>query len=159
MNNILTFLAGGIGLILMLVIGLAQMVIGYIGIEYHFGAGWAIGAVVLALMFRFSLPLTIGTFFGAMDVFGFSFIVALLITLPGLLLMVPGAIAAGIAGLASSFKSKPNYDYQPNYNNDEPKNVTPSKTPTKKTKSLPKKTKSTTKKTKKVTKKKKIKKI
>ena len=158
MSNILTFLAGGIGLILMLVIGLAQMVIGYIGIEYHFGAGWAISAVVLALIFRFSLPLTVGTFFGAMDVFGFSFIVALLITLPGLLLMVPGVIAAGIAGLASSFKSKPNYDYQPNYNNDEPKNVTPAKTSTKKTKSLPKKTKSTTKKTKKVIKKKKTKK-
>ena len=119
----------------MLGIGLAQMVIGYIGIEYHFGAGWAIGAVVLALMFRFSFPLTIGTFFGAMDVFGFSFIVALLITLPGLLLMVPGAIAAGIAGLASSFNSKPNQEYQPKYNYDEPKNVTLTKTPAKKTKS------------------------
>ena len=152
MNNVLAFLAGGFGLILMLGIGLAQMVIGYIGIEYHLGAGWAIGAVVLALMFRFSFPLTVGTFFGAMDVFGFSFIVALLITLPGLLLMVPGAIAAGIAGLASSFNSKPNQEYQPKYNYDEPKNVTPTKTPAKKTKSLPKKTK-------KVTKKKKAKKI
>lgn len=152
MKNILAFLAGGFGVILLLGIGLAQMVIGYIGIEYHFGAGWAIGAVVLALMFRFSFPLTIGTFFGAMDVFGFSFIVALLITLPGLLLMIPGAIAAGIAGLASSFGSKPNQNYQPKYNYDEPKNVTPTKTPAKKTKSLPKKTK-------KVTKKKKAKKI
>jgi hypothetical protein len=152
MNNILAFLAGGFGVILMLGIGLAQIVIGYIGIEYHFGSGWAIGAVVLALMFRFSFPLTVGTFFGAMDVFGFSFIVALLITLPGLLLMVPGAIAAGIAGLASSFNSKPNQEYQPKYNYDEPKNVTPTKTPAKKTKSLPKKTK-------KVTKKKKAKKI
>ena len=152
MSNILTFLAGGIGLILMLVIGLAQMVIGYIGIEYLFGAGWAIGAVVLALMFRFSLPLTVGTFFGAMDVFGFSFIVALLITLPGLLLMIPGAIAAGIAGLASSFKSKPNQDYQSEYNSDEPKNVTPTKAPSGKIKSIPKKTK-------KVAKKKKAKKI
>ena len=152
MKNILAFLAGGFGVILMLGIGLAQIVIGYIGIEYHFGAGWAIGAVVLALMFRFSFPLTVGTFFGAMDVFGFSFIVALLITLPGLLLMVPGAIAAGIAGLASSFNSKPNQEYQPKYNYDEPKNVTPTKTPAKKTKSLPKKTK-------KVTKKKKAKKI
>ena len=152
MKNILAFLAGGFGVILMLGIGLAQIVIGYIGIEYHFGAGWAIGAVVLALMFRFSFPLTVGTFFGAMDVFGFSFIVALLITLPGLLLMIPGAIAAGVAGLASSFRSKPNQNYQPKYNHDEPKNVTPTKTPTKKTKSLPKKTK-------KVVKKKKAKKI
>ena len=146
MNNILAFLAGGFGLLLMLGIGLAQMVIGYIGIDYHFGAGWAIGAVVLALMFRFSLPLTVGTFFGAMDVFGFSFIVALLITLPGLLLMVPGAIAAGIAGLASSFNSKPNQEYQPKYNYDEPKNVTPAKAPSKKTKSLPKKIKKVAKK-------------
>ena len=150
MKNILAFLAGGFGVILMLGIGLAQMVIGYIGIEYHFGAGWAIGAVVLALMFRFSLPLTVGTFFGAMDVFGFSFIVALLITLPGLLLMIPGAIAAGIAGLASSFGSKPNQNYQPNHNYDEPKNVTPAKASSKKTKSISKKTK-------KITKKKKIK--
>ena len=146
MKNILAFLAGGFGLLLMLGIGLAQMVIGYIGIDYHFGAGWAIGAVVLALMFRFSLPLTVGTFFGAMDVFGFSFIVALLITLPGLLLMVPGAIAAGIAGLASSFNSKPNQEYQPKYNYDEPKNVTPAKAPLKKTKSTPKKIKKVAKK-------------
>jgi len=146
MKNILAFLAGGFGVILMLGIGLAQIVIGYIGIEYHFGSGWAIGAVVLALMFRFSLPLTVGTFFGAMDVFGFSFIVALLITLPGLLLMVPGAIAAGIAGLASSFNSKPNQEYQPKYNYDEPKNVTPAKAPLKKTKSTPKKIKKVAKK-------------
>src|SRR5210317_1030929 len=159
MKNILTFLAGGFGVILLLGVGLAQMIVGYIGIEYHLGSGWAIGAVVLALMFRFSLPLTIGTFFGAMDVFGFSFIVALLITLPGLLLMVPGVIAAGIAGLASSFKGETKQNYQPQYNYDEPKNVTPTKAPLIKTKSLPKKTKSTIKKTKKVTKKKKTKKI
>ena len=152
MKNILTFLAGGFGVILLLGVGLAQMIVGYIGIEYHLGSGWAIGAVVLALMFRFSFPLTIGTFFGAIDVFGFSWVIALLITLPGLLLMVPGAIAAGIAGLLSSFKSKPNHDYQSEYNSDEPKNVTPTKAHSKKTKSLLKKTK-------KVSKKKKAKKI
>ena len=116
----------------MLVVGIAQMVIGYLGIEYHFGSGWAMGAIVLALVFRFSLPLTVGTFFGAMDVFGFSFIVALIITLPGLLLMVPGAIAAGIAGLSSSFKGETSQNYQPQYNYDEPKNVTPTEAPQKK---------------------------
>ena len=71
MKNILAFLAGGFGVILMLGIGLAQMIIGYIGIEYHLGSGWAIGAVILALMFRFSFPLTVGTFFGAIDVWFF----------------------------------------------------------------------------------------
>ena len=61
MKNILAFLAGGFGVILLLGIGLAQMVIGYIGIEYHFGAGWAIGAVVLALTVSYThltLPTT-----------------------------------------------------------------------------------------------------
>lgn len=155
MQNILTFLAGGVGVIFLLVVGLAQMVIGYLGIEYHLGGGWAIGAVVLAIMFRFSLPLTIGTFFGAIDVLNLSWIVALIITLPGLLLMVPGAIAAGIAGLSSSIKNEPNQTYQPQYDNNEPKNVTPTEKPLKKTKSLPKKIKKVVKKkTKKVTKKK-----
>ena len=155
MQNILTFLAGGVGVIFLLVVGLAQMVIGYLGIEYHLGGGWAIGAVVLAIMFRFSLPLTIGTFFGAIDVLNLSWIVALIITLPGLLLMFPGAIAAGIAGLSSSIKNEPNQTYQPQYDNNEPKNVTPTEKPLKKTKSLPKKIKTVVKnKTKKVTKKK-----
>ena len=155
MQNILTFLAGGVGVIFLLFVGLAQMVIGYLGIEYHLGGGWAIGAVVLAIMFRFSLPLTIGTFFGAIDVLNLSWIVALIITLPGLLLMVPGAIAAGIAGLSSSIKNEPNQTYQPQYDNNEPKNVTPTEKPLKKTKSLPKKIKKVAKKkTKKVIKKK-----
>jgi len=155
MQNILTFLAGGVGVIFLLVVGLAQMVIGYLGIEYHLGGGWAIGAVVLSIMFRFSLPLTIGTFFGAIDVLNLSWIVALIITLPGLLLMVPGAIAAGIAGLSSSIKNEPNQTYQPQHDNNEPKNVTPTEKPLKKTKSLPKKIKKVAKKkTKKVTKKK-----
>ncbi len=154
MKNVLTFLAGGIGVILFLLVGIAQMVIGYLGIEYHFGQGWAIGTIILALVFRFSLPLTIGTFFGAMDVFGFSFIIALLITLPGLLLMIPGAIAAGIAGFLSIFKSEPAQRYQPQYDYNEPKNVTPSEVRVKKTKSVQKKTKKVaSKKTKKVIKK------
>ena len=153
MQNILTFLAGGVGVIFLLVVGLAQMVIGYLGIEYHLGGGWAIGAVVLAIMFRFSLPLTIGTFFGAIDVLNLSWIIALIITLPGLLLMVPGAIAAGIAGLSSSIKNEPNQTYQPQYNYNEPKNVTPTVKPAKKIKLPVKKTKKVTKKkTKKVTK-------
>jgi hypothetical protein len=132
MNNILAFLAGGFGVILMLGIGLAQIVIGYIGIEYHFGSGWAIGVLVLAFVFRFTLPLTIGTFFGALDVFGWPWYGALLITLPGLLFMVPGAIGMAVVGLASILKgnsagnSQTNYDYQ-----EEPKDVTPKETSSK----------------------------
>lgn len=155
MNNILTFLAGGAGIILILVIGLAQIAIGFVGIEYHFGAGWAVGALVLSFMFRFSLPLTIGTFFGAIDVFNWHWIAALLITLPGLLLMIPGVIAAGIAGLSSSFNKEQSQSYQSQYNYEEPKDVTPREESIKKTKSPSKKAKKVTKKkTKKITKKK-----
>lgn len=43
---------------------------GYAGIEEHLGALWAIGCLVASLLFRFTLPITIGAFFGAMNVWG-----------------------------------------------------------------------------------------
>src|SRR6056300_985118 len=107
MSSILAWLAGGVGVIFFLLVGIAQMVIGYMGIEYHLGGGWAIGLVIASLVFRITFPLTIGTFFGALDVLGWSWIGALLITLPGVLLMVPGAIGMGIIGLTSLFKGNP----------------------------------------------------
>jgi len=129
-KNILSFLAGGIGVIFFLGFAIVQGAIGYLGIAYHFGSGWAIGLLILAFVFRFSLPLTIGTFFGALDVFGWPWYGALLITLPGLLFMVPGAIGVALVGLFSIFKGNATINPQTNYNyqNDEPKNVTPTKT-------------------------------
>ena len=153
MNNILSFLAGGIGVIFFLGFAIAQGAIGYLGIEYHFGSGWAIGVLVLAFVFRFTLPLTIGTFFGALDVFGWPWYGALFITLPGLLFMVPGAIGMAVVGLASILKgnsagnSQTNHDYQ-----EEPKDVTPKETTPKTVKKIGKSKKTT--KTKKVIKKK-----
>jgi len=134
MKKILSFLAGGIGVIFFLGFAIVQGAIGYLGIEYHFGSGWAIGVLVLAFLFRFTLPLTIGTFFGVLDVFGWPWYGALLITLPGLLFMVPGAIGIALVGLFSIFKGNPTVNPQTNYNyqNDEPKDVTPKKTKTKK---------------------------
>tara|TARA_B110000305_G_scaffold83262_1_gene93750 strand:- start:176 stop:589 length:414 start_codon:yes stop_codon:yes gene_type:complete len=129
-KNILSFLAGGIGVIFFLGFAIVQGAIGYLGIAYHFGSGWAIGLLILAFVFRFSLPLTIGTFFGALDVFGWPWYGALLITLPGLLFMVPGAIGVALVGLFSIFKGNATINPQTNYNyqNDEPKDVTPTKT-------------------------------
>lgn len=125
-------MAGGIGVVFFLGFAIAQGAIGFLGVEYHFGSGWAIGVLVLAFVFRFTLPLTIGTFFGALDVFGWTWYGALLITLPGLLFMVPGAIGMAVVGLASILKgnsagnSQTNYDYQ-----EEPKDVTPKETSSK----------------------------
>jgi len=144
MSSILAWLAGGVGVIFFLLVGIAQMVIGYMGIEYHLGGGWAIGLVIASLVFRITFPLTIGTFFGALDVLGWSWIGALLITLPGLLLMVPGAIGMGIVGLTSLFKGTPQNSYQADYktnNYEEPINVTPRKSETKTIKKVTKKKK------------------
>ena len=144
MSSILTWLAGGVGVIFFLLVGIAQIVIGYMGIEYHLGSGWAIGFLIASLAFRISFPLTIGTFFGALDVLGWSWIGALLITLPGLLLMVPGAIGMGIVGLTSLFKGSSQNTYQSNYRTndyEEPINVTPKKNKTKLAKKITKKKK------------------
>ena len=125
MNNVITWLAGGLGAIFFLGFAIVQAVIGYLGIEYHFGSGWALGLLIAAFVFRFSLPLTIGTFFGALDVLGWHWFGALIITLPGLLFMIPGAIGMGLVGLASTFTGNSNNNFQKNYNNKDIKNVTP----------------------------------
>ena len=83
-----------IGIIVFIAFGIAQMVAGYAGIEYEIGAGWAIGAIVVALMFRFTLPITIGAFFGAMNVWGWHWALAALFAAPGLVFVIPGMIAS-----------------------------------------------------------------
>ena len=92
-------------LILSLAIGVAQLIIGFMGIEFYIGTFGAIIVVVLCLMFRFTLPLTLGTFFGAIEVLNWPWYYALLIAAPGLLFMIPAFI--GIA--SSSFGTKQNF--------------------------------------------------
>ena len=91
--------------ILMLAYGLAQIYAGWIGIEHHWGAGWAIAAVVAAFVFGFSAPLSVGSFFGAMNVWGWHWLGALLFAAPGLAfmaLMIPGALASVMGNLRRS---------------------------------------------------------
>ena len=153
MSSILGWLAGGVGVIFFLLIGLVQIVVGYLGIEYHLGSGWAIGLVIASIFFFISFPLTIGTFFGALDVLGWPWYGALILTLPGVLLMVPGAIAMGVAGLISMFKGGNQNEYQRQssyyYQNEEPINVTPKKTQKKTVKKISQKKKTKVKKKKK----------
>ena len=73
--------------------GILQIVAGFLGIEYHLGTIWAAIAVGVAFGLRFTLPLTIGSFFGAMDVWGWHWIFAALFAAPGLILVIPGMIA------------------------------------------------------------------
>ena len=81
--------------------GLLQIYAGFLGIEYHLGVGWAITAIVATFIFRFTLPITIGSFFGAMNIWGWHWFWALLFAAPGLAfvaLMIPGFFASFIEG-------------------------------------------------------------
>ena len=119
--------------IIFLLVGIVQIYVGYIGIEYHLGAGFAIGALVLGFVFRIMFPLTIGTFFGAMDVFGWPWYGALAFAAPGLLFIVPALVTGAISTLFEK-KAESSYSFNNNnYSDSAPINVTPKqKTITKK---------------------------
>ena len=85
---------GIVGFPAFIVFGIAQLVAGFAGIEHDLGVGWAWGALIATLMFRFTLPMTIGAFFGAMNVWGWHWALAALFAAPGLLLVIPGVLAS-----------------------------------------------------------------
>ena len=132
MGSMLTVLGGTLGVIFFLLIGFVQIVLGFLGIDYHLGSGWAVAALIGSLVFRITFPLTIGTFFGALDVLGWNWFGAILITAPGLIFMIPGAVGIALAGLADKFANKPSVNYQTNFS--DPINVTPPKKKVKKRK-------------------------
>jgi hypothetical protein len=90
---------GVLGGIIFLIVGIAQIWAGYIGIEYHWGAIWAAGAIGVAFVFRLMLPLTIGSFFGAMDVWGWPWYGAAAFAAPGLLFILPAMVTAAATSL------------------------------------------------------------
>ena len=120
---------GVLGGILFLIVGIVQIYVGFIGIEYHLGSGFAFGALFLGFFFRIMFPLTIGTFFGALDVWGWPWYGALAFAAPGLLFIVPALVTSAISTL---FESKNENSFSNNFSstsasNDEPINVTPKK--------------------------------
>ena len=98
-------IATGLGCLLLLAFvayGILSLYAGWVGIEHHFGSGWATGAVV-AGVFGFTPPMCVGAFFCAKDVWGWPWLGAFVFAAPGLAfmaLMVPGAMA----GLLAKFR-------------------------------------------------------
>lgn len=88
-----------LGVLAFFAFGLAQAVVGYMGIEDGLGKWWAIGALVAAFGFRFTLPITVGAFFGATNVLDWHWFWALLLAAPGIAFMVPGVIASVFSSL------------------------------------------------------------
>jgi hypothetical protein len=81
-------------LLAFLTIVASQMAAGYAGIAHGMGASWACVAIFVALYFRFTLPISIGAFYGAMTVWGWHWALAFLFVLPGLVFVLPGALKA-----------------------------------------------------------------
>ncbi len=120
---------GVLGGILFLIVGIVQIYVGFIGIEYHLGSGFAFGALFIGFFFRIMFPLTIGTFFGALDVWGWPWYGALAFAAPGLLFIVPALVTGAISTLVDR---KNENSFSNNFSstaasNDEPINVTPKK--------------------------------
>lgn len=120
---------GVLGGILFLVVGIVQIYVGFIGIEYHLGSGFAFGALFIGFFFRIMFPLTIGTFFGALDVWGWPWYGALAFAAPGLLFIVPALVTGAISTLVERKNERSFYNNfsSTTTSNDEPINVTPKK--------------------------------
>ena len=102
-----------------LIIGIVQAIVGYLGIEYHLGTLAAVIAILIAFFLRIMLPLTIGTFFGALNVLNWHWFGALILTIPGLLFVVQQVQST-------------NFSFTNNFT-PEVKNVTPNKVKKRKT--------------------------
>jgi len=61
---------GVFGFLIFIGVGIAQAYVGFLGIEYHFGEVWGWVAIGAAFILRIMFPLTIATYFGAVDVLG-----------------------------------------------------------------------------------------
>jgi hypothetical protein len=92
--------------LIFIVVGIAQIWLGYIGIEWHLGELWAIGALAIAFIFRLTIPITIGTYFGAVDVMGWDWYVGLIIAAPGLLFILPSMVVAALEPIFSNTKER-----------------------------------------------------
>ena len=89
MKNLLTNILTGFGVLFIFTYGIGLIVLGYIGIEAYLSTGWAIGGLILALLFRFTLPMIIGSVYGAMIFFGVNAWIALIIVMPNLIFVLP----------------------------------------------------------------------
>ena len=96
---------GLLALAAFLVFSSAQIAAGYAGIEHGIGPFWALAAVFTAVFLRFTLPITVGAFVGAMTVWGWHWAAALIFAVPGLVFVFPGVIA-GIFSLATTGTAK-----------------------------------------------------
>lgn len=99
----LKFIGGAFIVVVVLVFAFFQARAGFVGIQFHMGSWWAWGSL-LALCAGFALPITVGAFFGAMDVWKWHWSLAALFAAPGLLVAVPALFGSAFGVLRSLVK-------------------------------------------------------
>ena len=87
----------GLIFIFVLVVGVLQIYLGYVGIEDWLGSAWALGALGLAFFARIMLPLTIGTYLAMTNVYGYEWWIGVIVAAPGLLLIVPTLVTDALS--------------------------------------------------------------
>ena len=98
-------LPAGIAFIFIMTTGLVQICLGFLGIEYLSHTIFAFLAVFLLFFARIVLPLTIGTYFGAVEVMGWEWYVGVLLAAPGLFFILPSMLMATIEPFLTRSKS------------------------------------------------------
>ncbi len=82
-----------------IVYAVSQIYAGWLGAELYWGFGGAVGVMVVALFFQFTLPLVIFSFFGAWQVWEWPWYLALLFAAPGLAFMAVGLTGSAISAM------------------------------------------------------------
>jgi hypothetical protein len=90
-----------VGCILFLVLGIAQLVAGWVGADYYVGPFWTGVIFLVCLLGRFALPITIFGFLGAMHVWEWPWWGALLFTFPGLLIAIPSMLSGVLEAIGA----------------------------------------------------------
>ena len=105
MEKFLTSL-GILWFVFIFLLGIAQIVVGMLGIEHHFGWFWAYFAVFLAIFLRILFPVAIGSYFGAVDVLGWEWYFALAFAAPGIIFLLPATVGILISSIPESITKR-----------------------------------------------------
>ena len=99
---------GLIAVILLISLIFFHIIVGFLGLQYYFGSIMGIFLIIMCFLLKFFIPISIATFFGALNVIEWHWIPSLLISLPGIIFLKPSFLTKNVQ-FYSSNKSKKNY--------------------------------------------------
>ena len=83
-----------IGCLLFAIYGIAQIIAAYVGFDYYVGVFFAALIMAVCMFLRFTLPITVASFLGAMNVWEWHWFWALLFAAPGLVFIIPSILTS-----------------------------------------------------------------